>query len=400
MKRKDIALKATWPQILAKEENYAKIAYNNMRCYLMGEDIWRCRIHPQHVKLLKIRNQFWEDVLVSWSTYNYYKEGRIENQMLWYNSRIQIKGKIIMWRDLYLRGLKYVHQLFQDKDFKPYHLLKQEYGITMLRLNSLKKALPKEWVNFFMRTAKSEFFPLPPHTFDRCKWDEKGSLTGEVYRYIAPDVMDIQYKYIKWEKELGEELCDSLPEFGKVHKDIFALTNIAKYRSFQYRLLQRGLVTNVQLEKWGITPSNSCTYCKIEKETLIHLFYECNVVRELWEEVVKYCKKEFSEQHLSLSKRNIVLNKISPKKNSVANFLCLITKQYIYSNRCLGKQIHFPVLKSRLQHIERIEKYIATKNQKINQHNRKWSRSQLSHSYEEQVDLDLNTYINQYVNSL
>ena len=94
LKKKDIALKATWPQIISKEKEYAQIVYKTMRCSTLQQNIWKCRIAPQDVKLLRIKNNFWEDVLRSWNEYNFYHNQRAENQIIWYNSNIKIGKKV------------------------------------------------------------------------------------------------------------------------------------------------------------------------------------------------------------------------------------------------------------------------------------------------------------------
>ena len=106
LKTKDVALKASWPQILHKEPEYAELVYGIMRCSQLGDNIWRCSISPEDVKELKIKNTFWSDVLSAWCKYNYYQELREENQLIWYNSRIKVGGKIVMWNDVYSRGLE------------------------------------------------------------------------------------------------------------------------------------------------------------------------------------------------------------------------------------------------------------------------------------------------------
>ena len=62
---KDQALKATWPQILEKEKDYAELVYKIMKCSKIKENIWRYSINPNEVKDMKIGNKFWEDVLES-----------------------------------------------------------------------------------------------------------------------------------------------------------------------------------------------------------------------------------------------------------------------------------------------------------------------------------------------
>ena len=74
---------------------------------------------------------------------------------------------------------------------------------------------------------------------------------------------------------MGSDFCDSICDYGKLHLDVYVVTNITKFRSFQYRLLQRGLVTNLQLAKWGIVSSELCSFCHQSVETLVHLFCDC-----------------------------------------------------------------------------------------------------------------------------
>ena len=69
---KDQALKATWPQILVKEQDYSKVVYKIMKCTGLQEDIWRCTLCVEHVTKMKWGNPFWKDVLVSWSQYNFF----------------------------------------------------------------------------------------------------------------------------------------------------------------------------------------------------------------------------------------------------------------------------------------------------------------------------------------
>ena len=141
--------------------------------------------------------------------------------------------------------------------------------------------------------------------------------------------------------EMSQEFCDGFIGFRDQHKGIYKVTNVTKYRSFQYRLLQRGLVTNIHLEKWGILPSRLCSFCHTEPETLSHMFWTCSIVQEIWEEVAEYISTRFNTQELSMSLEAIITNQLVPVRHNVANFICLITKQYIYSQRCMGKNLAF-----------------------------------------------------------
>ena len=368
LENKDRALKATWPQILKSEEEYAQVVYKIMRCTQLGEMIWRCNIAPNDILKLSIPSKFWSDVWISWSLYNFYVEKRTENQIIWYNSNIRIAGKPVFWADAHSKGLLYVHQLFEQQKFKSFEEIQSQYGLTKLRFNSLKTAIPQEWKNFFQEQPRISFSPLPPHQYDKCGYQQK--VTQKVYRFLGEDRMLIHNKFIKWRHDLGHEYQDTLSEFALACKEIYSITNVPKFRSFQYRLLHRGLVTNTLLEKWKMIGSNSCSFCGIDEETMIHLFTRCPLIIQLWQQIAEYITHRFTVPVIISAKR-IIFNNIVEGKH-VGNFICLVTKQYVYRQRCLKAAISFPALRTYVQNIENIEKYIAIKNSKVSTHNKKW----------------------------
>ena len=216
LKNKEIALKATWPQILDTEVEYSQIVYESMKCKKLGNDIWRCSILPEDIQNLKMTNTFWKDVLKSWNEYYFSHNFRIENQYIWYNSRIRIQNKPFMWNDVYNRGLKYVYQLFEHKQLKNPKKLQEQYGLTLLRYNSLVTAIPKEWIAFFKETDVQIYLPIPPHDYDTCLYT--ANLSKKVYNWINSDISYIHNKYVKWHEELGEDICEDIFQYGKLHK--------------------------------------------------------------------------------------------------------------------------------------------------------------------------------------
>ena len=396
--KKETALKATWPQILYGEEEYSTLVYSLMRVSVLGHDIWKCSISPDDVKKLKISSQFWRDVLISWSKYNYYHEVRPDNQLLWYNSNIRVGGKPIMWADAYKKGLKYVHQLFHNLEYKDEVQIRNEYGISVLRYNSLKAAIPAQWKLFFTSAPWGSYLPPPPHNYDRATQVYAKGFSRIVYKYISEDAIILHNKYIKWRKELGEQGFDTFIDYRDAIIDIHKTTNIPKYKSFQYRLLQRGIVTNVQLEKWKIVETNMCTFCSVHVETINHLFWECQIVQNLWFRVFEYIEEVYHvEGLLTKNLYNILTNRIMNKKNHVSNFLCLITKYYIYRQRCLKDELLFPQLKGLVNQIRCIEKYIAVKNNKKHFHDMKWNST--SDVLATDV-VSLDSYIRTYISNM
>ena len=370
---KDKSLKATWPFILRNEPDYANMVYATMRCSDLKENVWRCNLKKKDVKYLKIRNEFWNDVLEAWCDFNQSYGNRQDNQIIWYNSDIRIKNRPFFWRDTYQRGLIYVGQLFDENGFKEYSELYDLYGLSQMRLNSIKAALPKELKLFYVRENPLQYRPVYPHKYDQLVIQDtvKGSISQKIYKTLNANIFAIHGKYLKWFEELGPNFCSSLVHFGKNHMNIYRTTNIPKFRSFQYRLCQRAIVTNSQLYKWGIKESEMCTFCSEEKENIIHLFCQCPHIKTLWVELEKYLWNEYHVE-INLTDQAIIFNTIVDKVNHIANFICLVMKHFIYKKRCLMQKLDFVSFLASIKNIEYVEKYIAVKNDNLQKHYKKW----------------------------
>ena len=58
-------------------------------------------------------------------------------------------------------------------------------------------------------------------------------------------------------------------------------------REFQFKLLNKYLVTNAFLYKIGVVSSPVCSFCRKENESLEHILIHCNYTKEFWAEVIK-----------------------------------------------------------------------------------------------------------------
>ena len=149
------------------------------------------------------------------------------------------------------------------------------------------------------------------------------------------------------------------------------ITLSTKLRSFYYRLMTHSLSTNVQLLKWKKSNTDKCSFCNIEVESIVHLFWECDTSKFLWNQLQTWYKNK-TNQNLHLTCRKIFMWKISSKALNCKNTIVLVTLQYLYASRCLNVIPNFSILKSKILEIYNIEKYIATKHNKLKKHNSKW----------------------------
>ena len=67
----------------------------------------------------------------------------------------------------------------------------------------------------------------------------------------------------------------------------------------------------------------------------MHLFVECVFSADLWKKSFEYLNNNF-QCVFSLTCKNILWGCYENKKYVVINYFCLVTKQYIYAQRCMN----------------------------------------------------------------
>ena len=92
-------------------------------------------------------------------------------------------------------------------------------------------------------------------------------------------------------------------------------------------------------------------FCKTEVETILHLFWGCIQVQELWETFFNEC----SIDSFQLTLKNIIFNMVHCNDKHVSNLIVVITKYYIYSSRCQQCNLNIITVKEELKSICTIE---------------------------------------------
>ena len=83
--------------------------------------------------------------------------------------------------------------------------------------------------------------------------------------------------------ETSQNLCD--PDWEKIYMLPWLTTIESSSRSFQYKILNNILYLNDRLYKFKAVTSPLCSLCKVENESLIHLFCQCIETRKLWHQL-------------------------------------------------------------------------------------------------------------------
>ena len=106
---------------------------------------------------------------------------------------------------------------------------------------------------------------------------------------------------------------------------LYTYTKRTKYRDFQYRLLLRKIVTNVDLYQRGIIKSQDCSFCDREPETLQHLFCGCEKIQSILNSLFMEHGDE-NNIELNWSVESILFSHIHDTDSHVFNLLCTFMK--------------------------------------------------------------------------
>ena len=369
---KDKALKASWVKIMKTDEFIENIAYDRLQIKI-NEKIWECNLSKKDI-IDNFPNNFWRDVLLAWSEINYTNRSdtenkkQIENQIIWYNSNIKIAGNVFFWLTPFREGLLYLSQLIDATNGKmlPSKILQNMFNLSVMQCNSLKTAIPKSWIRYYEKNYDANVQTVSTYT----EYVKKDKVASYYYKTANAKDTVIKENLIKWDAAMPfeTEFC----EYESAVVNTSRLKCHSKYRSLHYRLLNNALIFNDKLYKWKIKKSNLCSNCNEVKETTAHFFLECSHAKKVMSWVIEMCKKISNVEQLNVNDKSIMLNTINPNVNHIFNYILLVTKSLMYSNRCLGKITVRKELEKIIENCRKYELYYAKQNNKMSNFLSKW----------------------------
>ena len=93
------------------------------------------------------------------------------------------------------------------------------------------------------------------------------------------------------------------------------------------------LCLNKKLFTFQKPTSPLCPFCKLSDETVLHLFYECNIMLNLWNELVLFFENKFTLFDLTMQTAFLGFLNVNSELLLIQNYLLLIFKIYIYNSR-------------------------------------------------------------------
>ena len=121
----------------------------------------------------------------------------------------------------------------------------------------------------------------------------------------------------------------------------------------------------------------------------------CEYIQPIWIQIEELMY-EYNMEHIKFDTHTVMFNTLIDNPRNVKNFICLLFKSYVYTQRCLGEKPSFVGFKKLLSNHRTYERYIATKNGKLSKHIKKWGGTQSINS----ISYYENNYVTEYINEL
>ena len=141
-------------------------------------------------------------------------------------------------------------------------------------------------------------------------------------------------------------------------------------KMFQYKILHRILPTNHKLLQYGIKDTDLCDLCKTSRETILHIFCECDIATSSWDDVVEWYNS-FGYKLDYLTDVQIIFG--DPRLDPILNRIILITKSEIFRKKTRGQRVPLDTIIQKLKHQFQIEFFIATENGRLKSFRGFWS---------------------------
>ena len=363
LKAKTISLQLGWMIKNLKTEEITNLAQEAMQ-HELGNLVWEASLNSKDTQIYFPQENYWCKLFRTWAKLAYELQNsgaEIRNQIIWYNSNIKVGGNILNNVKMLKAGIVRIGDLLtKQEDFMTQQELECKYSvnISFTTYYGWMKAIPHEWISKLGHGQNLTNSSACEHSI-LSKTKKTPKIASYLYSVLnsrSTMIEDILQRWAKMGIYFQEE------NFRNAFQKINTLTNSVKARAFQYRLLTGSLVSNVHLKHYGIKDSDNCTFGCEERETLVHLFWQCLHIAPL----IKW----LSAKHTQEIKFEDFI--ISNFETEAINSLSLLMKNYIYITRCQENVPTIEAFKQFAIQSKKLEEIVAKSKKRLFVHERKW----------------------------
>ena len=320
-------------------------------------------------KIPRNLHPFYNEVLSCWA--DYAKQDSITDvidvlwQPLWNNKHILVGNSACYFKQFADKGIFFI----KDLCTKGYNFEWEEVHKKGLNQNfyfywlSLKKSIPLHWRSILEEASHQHF----DENIEEKKKSKKLS-TRDIYDLIIRK----RIKEPSAKANIERRIDNFTINWEEVYTRIYTTTIDSYTRYFQYKILNNILYLNRDLHRFKLIESPQCSYCHTSAETIDHLFVECICSKNLYIDIKNWCytkNLELPDHCLESTLLGVSLQ----SNNVIINQLLIEYKILLYKFRGQGRTPTLRMFINSLLALEKIERKIATRKNKLTFHLQKWN---------------------------
>lgn len=366
------ALKITWiKKILTNENKYSFIVRE-----VVPEIFESFKFGNVFLDIngIQIENSFWKDVAVSLNLFVKQTRPSSWSELLgvpiWHNCFIKVGGSAVFYRNWMENGIILINDLLDvNGELINYNTFRTKFSVNtnVLQFEGLIRSIKK-----FISTFKFEPFqyrhdnPICPFPLSCILKNKKGC--RNIYdKFISKNKLPLSIA--KWQRELNP-IC--VVDWGKILEIPFKTTNDTNLRWLQMRINHRILGTNYLLSKMKLKSDDKCTFCKLEKETIRHIFWDCESVAYFWEGLQFLLRENCDLKTIRFVITDIIFG--NPNFEKLLNEILLLGKRFIFRMKMENKIPSLIAFQKILSFHYHCDKYTAAKCQTQHIFEQKWDK--------------------------
>ena len=319
-------------------------------------------------------NDFWKDVMKAYQNFDSkHKVEKLEDflsEPIFYNKAILVNNHCI-YRDIWAqRGIYIINDLvnvtgnyltFIDFCIK-YDLRREDFLFYTGCISAIRAYQRKLNITIEAYTDPSERNLLTQKIFQIFK----GS---KLYYQFLSETNELPSFCQKWEEKLNINF-----QWENIFYKLCCIKEV-KLKWFQVRLMTRILGTNIALYGMRLRADNLCTFCLEERETIEHIFTECNVVWMFLTNLkTKLTELNLIDRTFRFDDKMLLFGTdMKNDRDDVFEYVLVIMRYYIYKCRCEESFPTLGVFQAYLKNKFEIEKHIAQSNNQLTKFELKWA---------------------------
>jgi hypothetical protein len=378
------ALKLSWLRRLLQDKIEGR--WKTLSWKILGNCTLNYINSKMEVKYIPVTNLplFYSQVLDVW--YYLYSVEPVEPEhilveTLWRNKFVCVDKLPITrgYENWEQSGIVYIHHLINldtGRVLLPTEI-ENRYAITVdvMMYNSLISAIPRNWKTIIAMMVK----PIICNT----ETEENTTIPSLILNGVLIKMtMFCNKQFVNMLLEKNHSLPTAINKWMIAHGDIdwprvflspYCLVRDTKIQTFQYKVINRIIPCEYNLNLWKISDSNLCPVCA-GLDTIEHFFYDCPMVRAFWSSLENWVA-QITDTRVGVSKQEILLGLQTESNDQtlfIINYCILMGKWYIYTQRLRENTLFFIEYLQKLKNYINTEKFILYTEQKERVFERKW----------------------------